>query len=560
MGNKPDNPSADVVVSPAETEGEAQVTSKQAPEGPKRSFIEYWPLLAVGLLFVLVQWPVLSDWWKIWNETDSYYSHGPLVPLIAAFMVWTNRGKLFRTPVSHCWLGAALLLVFLPVHIIGLLMGLRVLYGVAFLMCLYGASLLLLGWRITRILFVPILFLITMMPVASWVLDNATGRYQLISATVATKFLQLTSAQEITQYGNTIASPGLPEPLLIGSPCSGLRLLISLITFSWFFIFVVHGAWWKKAILLSLSFPLSIFINSLRITMIGYVGFWTYSPSAMHKFHDYSGYIGLVLCFIILFGIAKLMRIGDLRTGGDDAKGGPSREHWPAPVGGAATGLVVIAVFAVAAAASGLMTPLYDLPKGKLDRASVPMSFGHWEGREIPVDQNTASILAKGDLLNLWYVDTMETGRGVNVFLDASLDVSAFHDPHLCLPGGGSPITQDRTIEIRFEKPRPITVKATVLEAMGDIGTSMVIHWYMLGEKSFPNTPQVVEANRANKLDDLRRVITNPTGLDELRNDIKSRQFTWYRFSTEALDDGQDEEFLTEFIKDFVGRLDSFGK
>jgi len=519
----------------------------------------YWPLLLAGLLFVVAQWPVLADWWWIWNSTDSYYSHGILVPFIAGFMMWVKRRELAQTKLGPCWYGLPVLLLFLPIHTLGLLLGLRVLHGIAFLVAIYGIILMMLGWKATRILFIPVLFTITMIPLAIWALDNATGRYQIISTTVAAKILQLTTQADVTQYGNTIEAGNLPELLIVGMPCSGLRLLISLVTFSWFFVYLAQAARWKKAILMALSFPLSILVNSVRITMIGYVGMWTYSGSAMHKFHNYSGYISLVICFALLFGIAKLMRFGALEIGATGEADVVRVKQPPGPVGGALAGTITFLVLAVAAVFSTCVTPLYDLPKGKLDRAAIPMAFGNWSGRDLPVGDATLKYLYMGDLLRRSYVD-QDSGRSVEVFLDVSVDILAFHDPHLCLPSSGSPVTEDKIITIKLDKPEPGTIQATVLQASDGTTTMLVIYWYMWKSKSLPKTDNVAEVNRANKASDLWRLVRHPADLNQIRNDIKNRQFTWYRFSTEMTDETSDQQALVQFIRDFVERVDTFGK
>jgi exosortase/archaeosortase family protein len=52
--------------------------------------------------------------------------------------------------------------------------------------------------------------------------------------------------------------------------------------------------------------PLALFINGLRIALIGVVGN-AWGPEAGAQFHDYSGYITLILCFFILFKGARLL-------------------------------------------------------------------------------------------------------------------------------------------------------------------------------------------------------------------------------------------------------------
>jgi hypothetical protein len=233
---------------------------------------------------------------------------------------------------------------------------------------------------------------------------------------------------------------------------------------------------------------------------------------------------------------------------------------WTKPVGAGVHGVIVIVLFAGIAVASNFIKPLYDLPKGHIDKKNVPQSFGSWTATDLPIDKLTRDWLGKGDLMSRMYSDTTNTGRQVQVFVDASLDRMAFHDPHLCLPGGGSPISADRPITITFTKPRPITVKATLLEASGDYGTSTLIYWYMLGDKSLPRTEDVSENDRRSKYNDFKRLILQPWNTQQLRQDILSRQFTWYRFSTEAYGDASDEVFLKDFIRQFIAKVGNFGE
>lgn len=548
MGNKPN------------TVLEKQDTVQKVKRPTNTTWQDYWPLIVCGILFAVAMLPIFRNWGVEWFEDESYYSHGPLVPLIAIFMVWINRSKLARAGVSHNWFGLALLLVFLPLYAVGILMEWRMFYVLAFYLSMFGAMLMLLGWRVTLILLVPSLFLITMMPVASWVLDAATGRAQLVSATVAAKFLELTSGYSIVQQGNIIHSSALPEPLRVGSPCSGLRLLISLITFCWFFVYVTQGSWWKKAVLMLTSLPLSVFINSLRITMIGYVGFGTGSSDAMHTFHDYSGYIGLAICFFILFGFARLLKMGDFYMGESVSAEDESVIPWPKPVGAGLPVKVVGAILLVSVGMSFYFTPLYDLPKGKLDREGISKTFGNWTSQDVPIDKITLDMLSQGDLLNRVYTDHVDTGRQVHVFMDAALDTTAFHDPHLCLPGGGSLLGNERVITLKFDDPKPITVKATIMEATSNYGTILVLYWYMLGDQSYSKTPDLYNVTRSYRFRDLKQVALAPGSLPELRQDVLSRQFTWYRFTTEIIDEQSDEQFLREFVTEFISNTKGFGE
>jgi len=519
----------------------------------------YWPLLFASLLLIAIEWPVLSEWWRVWNAPYSYFSHGPLVPFIAGYMVWANRKKLALADTKPCWAGVLILAAAVMLFVFGNWIASASLRALVFVMMIFGILLVLLGVRVTRLLSVPVFFLFTMIPVAPTLLDSATGKLQLQSAAIAAKFLEFTGYQADLQ-GATIYSNGLPEPLIVGIPCSGLRTLISLITFTLFFVYMVRASWWKKALLLAASFPLSIFINSLRITMIGYAGFWTGSAQAMHKFHDYSGYIGLAICFAMLFGLAKLMRANTFGLPVPDALAEETKPLRPVPMGGVRGAVAVLAILGLAGLASLYGSPISPQTKGRIARQNIPRSFGGWTGQNLTIDKLTRDWLKNGDLLNRVYTDDSEYSRQVQVFITAARNPDAFHDPHMCLQGGGSPISDDKIITLHLDRPRPMTVKATLLETATEYESGLVIYWYTMGPDSMPLTSDVWTRNRANLLGDLSWLILHPTSGKQLRARIESRQFMWYRFSITVLNDREsDLALLKRFIAGFVAETKGFG-
>jgi exosortase/archaeosortase family protein len=89
-------------------------------------------------------------------------------------------------------------------------------------------------------------------------------------------------------------------------PCSGLKLLLALTAFTIFFVLIARLKWWANLLALGMIPVLAILINGLRIALIGVVGD-TWGQDAGMTFHDYSGYITLIICFMILFKIFRWM-------------------------------------------------------------------------------------------------------------------------------------------------------------------------------------------------------------------------------------------------------------
>jgi len=541
---------------------EGKVVSVTATS-PSEIIRRYWPMLLAGLIFVAMQVELFSDWRRGWDKPYSYYSHGWLVPPIAAFMAWSNRKRISIAKVSPSLLGLILIVPAIPIFVFGRWTGSGVLCGATFMMFLIGAALLFLGCRMTRVLLFPMLFLIAMIPAPSTVLDNATLKVQLQSTTVAAKMLNV-SGYSVSQQGAEIHSSDLPEPLIVGSPCSGFRLLISLLTFTAFFVYMLQAPGWKKVLLVFISFPLSLFINSLRIAMIGWAGIWTGSTEVMHKFHDWSGYIGLIVCFVILFGFAKLIKANVFGIPDPDpeqmAAAGQGTPSWKL-IGSRGRGAMAIALFALVLASNIAIKPLEATAKGKLDLSTVPARFGDWTSTDLPVSAMVARELKTADLLQRLFSNYSLDGRQVFVFIEAAKDTDAFHDPHSCLPGGGEAITEDQLITLRFDKPRPMTVKATVLQSQGQFGRTTVIYWYMYGDLSCARTSEVRRKMRSLQLSQLSSMVFSPGERSRISREMDERQWYWYRFSTDAWEDEKsDIAFLTEFIEQFVANSRSFGE
>ncbi len=518
----------------------------------------YWPGLLIAGLFFAVQYPVLAEWWEVWTVHDSYFSHGPLIPFIFGYMVWSNRHRLATLPIRPSWGGMALLLPVAVLFVAARWLQSASFSTIAFIGMVFAIMLLLFGGRITRVLAIPIFFTLTMIPISTTLLDNATNKLQLQSAAVACRFLQW-SGFDATLNGTAIQSSSLPQDLVVGIPCSGLRTLISLLTFTFFFIYVVRAAWWKKTILVALSFPLALFVNSLRITLIGYVGAWMGTAESMKAFHDYSGYIGLVICFLILFGIAKLMGAGEL--GLPPAKREPEQHSAKpmAPMSRSVPAFATMAVLVLLCFANLYASPIYPSTKGHIPDGTLPERFGEWTSRIVPVSEQVRGILSMGDLQNRQYMDM--DGHVVDVFVDAARDPNAFHDPHSCLPSGGSPIVKDRTIKLRLTKPRPREIQATLLVSRSAFGQSIVIYWYAAGDDSLPLTSDVWHYNRQYTRRDLAYLLLHPGSRNQLKEQIERRQFIWYRFSTDVYNDMEtDRKTLERFISEFVAHSRGFGK
>jgi exosortase len=264
--------------------------------------------LAVGIAF----WPLLKELPFMWLGTgawefrtgDGYYSHGLLVPLIAGYIVYRRWPQIKDIPVRQGWVAIVPLLFFLWVLWAADAVDLQQIRSYMFIVVLMSVVWLVAGFRWMLALAPSILYLLFALPIWTGFIDNYTNKLQIYSTNVAKLVLEGLSYRVYQNQPTELLMDNFD--LNVAVPCSGLKLLVAVTAFSVFFMLIARLRWWANVLMVALILPLCLFINGLRIGLIGVVG-EEYGRSAGLQFHDYSGYITLLVCFFILFKFARVL-------------------------------------------------------------------------------------------------------------------------------------------------------------------------------------------------------------------------------------------------------------
>ncbi len=283
----------------------ANVTAKAVPVPPSgNSLVPALPGLVLFLGFLIATaWPMLRWWWWEYTKPESYYGFAMFVPVLVALMLWHKREVLLNVPKQTA--PAALFLV-IPAMILlvtAIKLEMQAVMSWAFLLSLSGGIWFVLGGRFVRAAAFPLFFLWLMAPLPGPVLNDMTRGVQSLSTLGSAKILALLGMHPDHQ-GNIIRLENYT--LNVDVACSGFKLLLTLLAFSSAFAFLTDTTLPRRWGLFLFSIPLSIFVNALRIALIGIVG-EAMGTSAATTFHDWSGMITLVLCMAILFGTAKVL-------------------------------------------------------------------------------------------------------------------------------------------------------------------------------------------------------------------------------------------------------------
>src|SRR5271167_165220 len=125
--------------------------------------------LAVGLLSVWPFWDGLSAMWHYWINAPEY-SHCLLIPPIAAFLIWQQKDRLERVAFSGSWWGVVLILFGAALSVLGQLGTVYTLVQYAYVFTLFGLILSFLGRPAFRLIAVPLLILLFMIPLPQFFL------------------------------------------------------------------------------------------------------------------------------------------------------------------------------------------------------------------------------------------------------------------------------------------------------------------------------------------------------------------------------------------------------
>ena len=141
---------------------EVAVRTPSQPSGEVKARV-WWQLAAVGLFLGLCYYDVIAglvrDWW-----VDPDASHGFIVPLFSAYLLWQCRGTLKKTPVRPSWLGLVIVAAGLSILVVGNLGAELFLSRTSFVLVLGGLVIHFGGWEYFRKVLFPWAFLFFMIP------------------------------------------------------------------------------------------------------------------------------------------------------------------------------------------------------------------------------------------------------------------------------------------------------------------------------------------------------------------------------------------------------------
>jgi exosortase D (VPLPA-CTERM-specific) len=509
--------------------------------------VQVYALLAIAVVAAIVPFArVLGDLYNIWNLKPEY-SHGIMIPVLSAFLVWRQRHDLRGLPFTGSWFGLLLIAVGIALRFIGELTTMQTFEHYAFLLVIWGLVLALTGREIFRRLWMPLLILVFAVPLPSFFNNELSVQLQFLSSSIGVWVIRAAGISVLLE-GNIIDLGNYQ--LEVAEACSGLRYLFPLMTLAFIVAYLFRGPFWKRLTIFLSSIPITVLMNSLRIGFIGITVERWGSGMAEGALHDFEGW----LVFMFSTGALLLTALGLSRVGRSRVKWSevfnlasppPDRQtrnavaatSTPALTGpfAAAAALVLIgAVLGVAAPSPHSMVPT------RADFTEFPTRIGEWSGQRDVLQNIYLDALHLDDYMLANYHES--TGVPVNVYVayyQTQDNTRAIHSPHDCIPGGGWEI---KKLERRSFPAGGTVGSFPVNRALVQLGPNKQIVYYWFQERGRRFTNEYVvrwylfwDALTRHRTDGalVRFVAPVPTGAQE--SDVDARIMSLARLVEPAL-------------------------
>ena len=437
-------------------------------------------IIAVVATCLLVIYSDAIDWMvNRWGADE--YNHAYMIPFVAFYLFWLRAKDLDALDPAGSWLGVGCLVLGLALQVLGALSAIFEIAQYGLIISIWGVVVAAAGLRGVTVLWVPLVYLLFMVPLPNFLEARLTAGLQLLSSQIGVAVIRAAGLSVFLE-GNVIDLGSYK--LQVAEACSGMRYLFPLMSFGFLCAVLMRGRWWQRGILFVSTVPITILMNSFRIGVIGILVNYYGIEQAEGFLHDFEGWVIFMSCVLILFAeiwiFARMEKQKFLQIFGLDIPSLPDLLHLNGRVRPNVQVLVSTALLVMAGIAALTISRPAPLIPVHAPLYTFPMQVGDWEGRDAPVDQQSLDTLKVADYLMSVFTrtdDPMPVGLWI-AYYDTQVQGVSAHSPRACLPGGGWQIETIAEHEVPAVHPDGSAQRVNrVVISMGE-QRQLVYYWF----------------------------------------------------------------------------------
>lgn len=263
----------------------------------------WWPvLLGLAALYVPTYYDLANG---LWNTEE--HAHGPIVLLVALFLIWRSRAALFTpaTEQPRPALGWPVLALGLLIYALGRSQDIILFEVGSQIPVLIGALLITRGFSAVRAMWFPLFFLIFMVPLPGFIVDAATGPLKQYISVIAENILYA-AGYPIARNG-VVLTIGQYQ-LLVADACSGLHSMFSLSAMGLLYLYLMQRTSAARNIILIASIlPIAFAANVVRVMILVLVTYHFGDEAGQGFVHGFAGILLFVVGLLFLFALDGLL-------------------------------------------------------------------------------------------------------------------------------------------------------------------------------------------------------------------------------------------------------------
>jgi exosortase B len=243
-------------------------------------------------------------WNHLWDREA--YGHGPIVAVIIAWLAWSIVPPAPRAPrPSIHAVGWLLLAAGVSLWVIGRSLNMPLLDVSALIPLATGLLLIVGGGPALRAYWFPVLFLVFLIPIPSFVLDALTGSLKG-KVSFVTEFLLYHAGYPIARSG-VVLGVGQYQ-LLVADACSGLNSIFSLSAMGLLYLYLMrHVSVSRNALLLAAIVPIAVFANLVRVVFLVLLTYHFGDGAGQGFLHGFAGLFVFGIAMLMLFALDRLL-------------------------------------------------------------------------------------------------------------------------------------------------------------------------------------------------------------------------------------------------------------